>query len=195
MLIELATGEDRPRRRYEQLLAGLCIAAWLQKTDTGERWLSDEELRTVLVYCSIDMRAHILWHVDQWRNIDDKLALLKNAWPLQLAARSQVVTGRRCVIAFNDEANFPTLVDAILPLVSPFNGGSMMLPLVQDKNSKIFERWPESVLTLLSVVLPMDASKWPYGIEAALQRLRKVAPTIARDPRFVDLRRRQSQSR
>jgi hypothetical protein len=112
MLIGLAAGKDRLRHHKEHALAALCITAWLQKTDTGQRWLSDEELRTVLVYCSTNMRTHILWHVDKWPSIEDKLTLLKDVWPLQLAARSPAVTGRLCTIAFDNEANFPALVDA-----------------------------------------------------------------------------------
>lgn len=194
-LIALSTGNDKPRHHYERILASLCITAWQQTEDSGERWLTDEELRTVLVYCSTDMRTHILWHVDRWKDIAEKLTLLKEVWPLQLAARSPPVTGRLCTIAFNDETNFPALVDAILPLVSPNAGGSLMLPLIRGNESKLFERYPEHVLKLISAVLPMDASKWPYGIDVALERLRNTSKRINKDARMIELKRRLSQSR
>lgn len=193
-LLVLSTGEDRPRRRYEASLAGLCISGWKLKNGTGDRWLSDEELRTVLVRCSTDMRSRILWQVGQWPDVADKLTLLSEVWPLQLAARSATVNGRLCSIAFNDELNFSALVDAILPLVSP-DGGGLTLPLAKDKEAEIFDRYPEHVLALLSVVLPADASKWPYGIDAALQRLQKVSIKISKDARMTELRGRLARSR
>lgn len=194
-LVALSTGEDKPRRNYEPSLGGLCIAGWQLKNESGDRWLSDEELRMVLVYCSVDIRTRILWQVSQWTNIEEKLILLKEVWPLQLAARSPTVTGRLCTIAFGDEENFPALVDAILPLVSPHEGGGLMLPLAQGDQSKAFERYPEHVLALLSVVLPLDASKWPYGADMALHRLQQTSKSINRDTRMIELKRRLSRSR
>src|SRR5258708_7864549 len=76
ILMRPAAGEARHRRRYEHVLASLCVTAWQQKTETGDRFLSDEDLRTVLVYCSIVMRTHMLWHVSHWPTAD-KLTLLK----------------------------------------------------------------------------------------------------------------------
>jgi SIR2-like domain len=190
-LIGLATGDDRLRERYEQVLAKLCIGAWQQMADGGNRWLSDEELRTVVVYCCVNMRTHMLWHVDRWP-IEEKLAVLKGVWPLQLAAKGSAVTGRLCTIAFDDEKNFPALVDAILPLVSPLEGGSLMLPLTRDDKSKIFERFPDQVLVLLSKVLPTSVAQWPYGAAQAIERLANAKPVLVKDSRFVALKRRMS---
>jgi hypothetical protein len=195
MLLTLSKGEGQLSRRYEQMLSSLCIAAWQQKEDTGERWLSDEELRTVLVYCSIEMRTHILWHVYKWNDIEEKLKLLREVWPIQLAARSSAVTRSLCMIVFNDKDNFPALVDAILPLVSPRDGAGLMLPLVSDDENVIFERYPEHVLNLLSAVLPTDPSGWPYGIDAALERLSKTSGRIRKDPRIMELKGRLARSR
>jgi hypothetical protein len=195
LLLALSVGEGQLSRRYEQMLSGLCISAWQQKDDAGNRWLSDGEIRKVLVYCSIDMRMHILWHVYQWSAVEEKLTLLKEVWPLQLTARSPAVTGRLCMIAFKEKDNFPALVDAILPLVSPGGGTSLMLPLAPDEESVIFERYPEHVLHLLSAVLPSDASKWPYGIDAALERLSKASGQIGKHPRMIELKARLARSR
>jgi len=141
------------------------------------------------------MRSRILWQVGQWKEVIDKLTLLTEVWPLQLAARSATVNLRLCAIAFNDEPNFPALVDAILPLVSPHEGGGQILPLAKDKEAEIFDRHPGHVLALLSVVLPDDATKWPYGMDAALGRLQKAASSIAKDARLIELKGRLARSR
>lgn len=189
ILIALAMGGERIRRRYEQALASLFAVGWLQRRADGTRCLSDEEFRIILVQASDDMRAHILWHMDHWQLIGDKLALLKNVWPLQLAARSAMVTGRLCQIAFDDDVHFPELVDAILPLVAPFEGGSFAIPGLRGKEGQLFERHPQHVLALLSTVLPADRAKWPYGTAAALQKLSEVAPALQKDARFISLER------
>jgi hypothetical protein len=194
-ILALSTGEDGPRRHYESMLADLCISAWHHKSDAGERMLSDQELRTVLVYCSVTMRTRALWQVSRWEDLAEELTLLRTVWPLQLAARGPAVTGRLCSIALDDETNFPALVDAILPLVSLHDGSGMSLSMITDTQSKVFELHPEHALALLSAVLPEDVAKWPYGVDAALQRLQKTSKEISKDPRVVELKRRLTRSR
>jgi hypothetical protein len=195
VLLEVTTSNIAIKRKYEHILADLCITAWQQKRTSGERWLTDEELRRVLVYGSVDIRSRILWRVSQWKDVAEKLTLFKEVWPLQLVARSSALTGRFCSVAFDDEANFPALVEAILPLVSGNHGDSTPIPFLSDDQTKVFERFPSHSLALLLAVLPIDASKWPYGIDTALDRIQKASKRIKIDPRLIELRRRLAQSR
>jgi hypothetical protein len=194
VLLGLSISNNASKRKYEHILADLYISAWQQKATSGERWLTDEELRRVLVYGSVEIRARILWRVGQWNDVSEKLTLLKEVWPLQLVARSPALTGRFCSVAFDDEANFPALVDAILPLVSANHGESQGLPFLSDDQIKLFERFPDHALALLSAVLPLHGSKWPYGIDAALDRIQKTSKRVKIDPRLIELRRRLAQS-
>jgi hypothetical protein len=192
LLLSLSSEEGRARERYEAQLASLCITAWCQKNESGRRLVSDDELRAVLVHCSIPMRTRILWHAQQFP-IAEKLALLRDVWPLQLAARSAIVAGRLCMIAFEDDEHFPELVDAILPLVSPGDGVGIMVPPAASER-QIFERYPEHALALLWAVLPIDSSKWPYSMDAVLQQLWKQSTRIRKDSRMVELMRRIGRS-
>ena len=189
LLLSLSSEEGPARQRYEVQLASLCITAWYQKNASGQRLLSDEELRAVLVHCSVPMRTRILWHAQQF-SIAEKLALLRDVWPLQLAARSAIVAGRLCMMTFGDDEHFPELVDAILPLVSPGDGVGIMVPPPSASVRQIFERYPEHVLALLWAVLPIDPSKWPYGMDAILQQLWKQSTRTRKDSRMVELMRR-----
>ena len=190
----LALSIDANGRDHEEaVLASLLTSAWRLR-EAGERWLSDEDLRTVLVHGSANMRARALWRIGQWKEIDDKLVLLKEAWPLQLAARGYSVTRALCALAFRDEENFPALVEAILPLVSPREDGVPALPHGAESNGKIFDRYPGHVLALLAAVLPIEGSKFPYGTHAALERLCAVSKGIAKDARMIELRRRLARS-
>jgi hypothetical protein len=194
ILLALATGEEKAKRRFANILAGLCIGAWRLKNEAGERWLSDEELRRVLVYSSTEMRTHIVWLFGKWPEIDEKLIFLKRVWPLQLEARSSIVAGRLCAIAFDDEQNFPSLVENILPIISMHDAKFFSILPNVEKRRRIFERYPEHALALLSHVLPIEASKWPYGMSAALQDLRKASKSIDKDRRMIELRQRLSRS-
>lgn len=174
----------------EHALANLLITAWHVKSDADARFLSDDDLRIVIVRGSVAMRRQMLWQVGRW-NITDKLSFLREVWPLQIAARGPEVSGRLCGVAFADEDNFSELVDAILPFLSPIQSGDFLVTYVHNEQSKIFERFPKKVLTLLSKVLPPNAADWPYSAAQGLDRIIAADPKLAADSVYRELRRRQ----
>jgi hypothetical protein len=193
LFMALAVAGDVLGYRYERELAGQFVGGWLaHRNDRGE-WLSDKEFRAVLVRSSDRFRAQVLWFVDQFA-YDDKLALLKTVWPLQLAARSPIITGRLCQIAFHDADHFPELVDAILPLTGPLEIRDFTAPQFHEKKPQVFITHPEHVLKLLWHVLPIDTTNWPWGAGAALQRLADLAPQLETDDRLIELQRRMRAS-
>lgn len=179
-------------RKHSATIGGLWISAWRLKSDSGERWLSDGEFRSLLINGSDEMRGHVLWQVRQWPDIEEKLIFLKTVWPLQLAARSSSASARLCEIAFGDEANFPVLVETILPLIGPSRSERLMLPMHSSEEKKILKKYPFDVLKLLSAMLPMDVAHWPYGVESVLSKMREVAPSVTRDQRYLDLLKRKA---
>ena len=96
--------------------------------------------------------------------------------------------GRLCTLAFDDEPHFPELVGAILPLVSRADGGSLTLPLVRSPDEAISKNYPDHVLELLAAVLPNDVTRWPYGVEQALQRVTQAKPNLVTDPEMIRLK-------
>jgi Fe-S cluster biosynthesis and repair protein YggX len=194
-LLTLVTAEQRPRQRIEAALVGLFITAWHAKTDEGMRFLSDEELRTVVVRGSEAMRTQMLRHVGGWE-ITEKLILLRDVWPLQFAARSAGVSSRLVGLAFDDEENFAAITDAILPVLSPIeNRGQLLLSVPDDKQQRIFARFPRKVLELLWKTLPERSRDWPYNTGSVLAALFKAEPKLAKDPKFAELRQRQARAR
>ncbi len=75
------------------MLSDLFITAWHAKNHEGMRYLSDEELTTFVVHGSDAMRTQMFRHVGSWE-IAEKLILLRDVWPLHLAARSAAVCSR-----------------------------------------------------------------------------------------------------
>ena len=165
----------------------------MRRNDWLSRYLSDDELRTAVVHGSDAMRRSMLWHVRGWE-IAEKLALLRDVWPLQLAARSAAVSDRLVALAFDDEENFAALADAILPVLAPIENRDLLLTIPHDKQTRIFARFPQKVLDLLWKISPERSRNWPYSARNVLAELLKVEPKLAKDLRFAELRRRQARA-
>ncbi len=191
--VAMAVAETRPRERRESVLADLFITAWRAKTDVGARYCSDDELRTVIVHGSNTVRTRMLWRVREWE-IGDKLPLLRDVWPLQLAVRSVSVSARLCEVAFGDETNFAVLADAILPVLSPIAGHDPLFISPPDKQARIFACFPRKVLEVLWKILPEQPQGWPFIARDMLAELLKADPKLAKDAKFAELRRRQTRS-
>jgi hypothetical protein len=165
----------------------LFVGGWRAQREDGTRWLTDDEFRRILVYTDDDLRGHVLWHVGHFA-IADKLAFLRQVWPLQLAVRTPLVVGRLCTLAFDDGANFVELADAIMPLVIDANGDSLTLPVIQDSEDAITAAHPEKILALLSTVLSYNVHRWPHGMDRTLAKIVEVNPRLAQDPRYLRLK-------
>ena len=66
-LIELAQHKSITRRSHGEVLAGILLAGWASEdSETGERYVSHTEIRTVLVNADEEFRLQTLWQVGRW---------------------------------------------------------------------------------------------------------------------------------
>jgi SIR2-like domain len=193
-LFALAVSEAPIRKRREAVVASLFISGWQAKSETGVRYVTDDELRAVIVHGTEAMRTRMLWQVGHWQ-IDEKLTLLGTVWPLQLAARSSTVSGRLLALVFDDEVNFAALADATLPLLSQITHRDILLGIRYRERTAIIDRFPRTVLDLLSRVVPEPPQELPYDTGDLLTKLLRAEPRLAKDQKFAGLRRRQAASR
>jgi hypothetical protein len=98
VMMQLVSGDLTRPVADVRALTRFLLGGWLE-IENGDRWLSDVELRTALVRGREALRTNILWHIGHWQ-IDQKLYFLREVWPLQLVARSPIVTDRLCALAF-----------------------------------------------------------------------------------------------
>lgn len=196
-MLQLAKAGDFERLGYGENLAGLLLSAWtLVDEDTGERWVTNEELRDVLLNTNDDVRCHVLWQAEHWvrkereRWLPLLLDLLRNVWPRQTAARSAVVSVKLCDIAFADEERFPELAAAVLPLLTKSDGARLMLPNLHRFHDNIVDLYPRETLALLHAVLPDDVSAWPYGIDGTITRIGAADSLLNSDERLIELKRK-----
>jgi hypothetical protein len=196
-LLKLAQHNVLPRRNHGEVLAGILLAGWVSENAvTGERCVSDMEVRHALVTADEDFRLHALWQLNRWCAGDEERSVkwakelpifLTDAWPRQISAKSSRITAALCDLAISDMAKFPERVDFILPLVTTLDHRYLGFHQLE---AGIVDKCPEKVLELLVKVLPQDVVMWPYGIAAILEPIGNADPTLLRDPRLVELQRR-----
>jgi hypothetical protein len=199
-LLQAAVDGTGNKRRSIEALAGMILAGWgTPRKDTAEPYVSDEELRNLLIAASDDFRSQVLWIVRRWAGTAEELdgsswkknlsRLLRDVWPRQLSAKTFVLSERLVDLAFEFPADFDELAALVLPLVGTIEKDYLALHEVTQNGPDLAAKHPEMVLALLWTILPVDGQRWPYGLDNTLNALSQDAK-IATDSRFIELRRR-----
>lgn len=196
-MIRLAKSSDLERHGHAEALIGLLLSAWaLKNEDTGEKWVSDQELRDVLLNSNDDARSRVLWQAEHWAKEEPEvwspmlLDLLNDVWPRQITAKSGTVSARLCDIAFSDEQRFPEFTAAVLPLLTKTDGDHLTLPNLRRSEGNIVDTYPRETLLLLHAVLPDNVAVWPYGIDATIARIGKADSSLNSDEKLIELKRK-----
>jgi hypothetical protein len=177
MFLRLASKELPTSRQHAENLAGMLLIGWSSvDRRAGERYITDAEMRDVLIKADDEFRSQVIWQLDRFskegkRLSKDGLTFLENVWPRQRAAKSPTVSARLCELAFSHEKQFAEFADRILPLVTTIDRDFVAIPSLRRSNDNVVDKFPEKTLALLSAVLPDDARKWPYGIDATIDRI------------------------
>jgi hypothetical protein len=196
-LLDLAKKSSFVRRRHTENLSAILLLGWRTIDETsGARFVTNEEMRTVLINVDDEFRSRILWQLERWSSTKDEhgsediLVFLQQVWPRQKAAKSPVVSARLCDLAFSNEDKFAEYVDCVLPLVIPIEQGHLSIPSLRNSNDTIVDKFPEKTLALLNAVLPEDARNWPYGIDETFKRIGSSNNALLKDERLIELKRR-----
>lgn len=195
-MIRLVISDNLERRAHTEALTGLLLSAWsLTDDDTNKKWVSDEELRRVLLNSNDNVRSRVLWQAERWSKEKPEkwstllVDVIRNVWPRQIAAKSGILSARLCDIAFSDEKHFPELAAAVLPLLTKIDRDHLMLPNLRQTGDKIVDSHPRETLALLHALLPDNVAAWPYGIDATIDRISEADNTLNNDERLIELKR------
>jgi hypothetical protein len=196
-LLALAHRPSFVRRQHSENLASMLLLGWNARiTETGERAITNNEMRAVLVDAADEFRSQVVWQLDTWSKdqdgpwLKDALIFLKEVWPKQLVAKTSSVSARLAELAFSHDQDFPEYVDAVVPLVIPVNQDYMRLPTLQRSPERsVLENFPSKALELLAAILPDDARRWPHGMDEALRRIGLADRALLDDVRFIRLNR------
>ena len=197
-LLSLARRESVGRSRHSEVLSGILLAGWGGSNEqTGERYVTNAEMRDVLLNADDDFRSHTLWQLERWSQKEEEEGwgaklpfFLSEVWPRHKKAKSPRISARLCDLAFSNAASFSKIADIILPLVSEINQEHIMFHNLKDAKNNIVVQFPEKTLALLFAVLPENVSAWPYGIEDTLEQIGVAHPSLLSDGRLVELKRR-----
>lgn len=188
------------RRRHVEVLSALLLSGWGSK----KQYISDEELRNILLVAGDDFRSHTLWHLDRWskdnkRKWDKKiLRFLQKAWPKHKKVRTSKTSARLCEIALNQGNAFPAISKQVAQLVSKIGNEHVYIPEIrktakddnEEDGENLAEKYPEDYLNLLYAILPDQPERWPYGSIDVLKKIEEVAPQLLNDSRLIELKSR-----
>ncbi|MDY4380036.1 SIR2 family protein [Pectobacterium brasiliense] len=199
-MLEFATNPLPSRSSYGEIIVGMILAGWGTVNDaTGERCISNDEMRSLLLTVDDEFRSRVLWQAQRWSKNQNEnshkrweglLSELLQIWPRQLSARSPNTSARLCELAFSSGEQFPTLAALVLPLLSRIERDHLMLPELRRPESNIIDQYPEQALALLYTILQDNALAWPYGIEGILQKIGEADSSLNSDERLISLKRR-----
>lgn len=178
-------------------LADLLLSAWaLKEGSTGEKWVTNEELRDSLLNFNDEIRSHVLWQAGSWTKekreewVPLLLELLHNVWPKQLVAKSEVVSKRLFDLAFVDKGIFPELAEAALPLLTEISDQYYLFAILQPPCVEIVSGYPLETLSLICAVLPKDVANWPYNTDEMLKILDNAGESVRNDARLIEIKRK-----
>jgi hypothetical protein len=199
-LLRLTTRQSIIQRRHTEVLAALLLVGWgSMDSATGEQYVTDAEMRAALVNADDDFRSRTLWQLQRWsskrqeadRNWRAKVPVfLSEVWPRQIKAKSPRITARLLDLAFSDVTTFAEITDIILPLVTETDREHLWLSNRMKSEGNVIDKFPEKMLMLLSAILPENVEVWPYDVENLLDRIGIADPSLVKDPRLVELKRR-----
>lgn len=199
-LIAFAKGQPSDKNRQAEIVAGLILAGWKSlNQETQERFVSDMEMREVLLLAGDEFRSQILWRLRDKSNQEEKeeagnnailLEFLRNVWPRQKSVRTPAMTSALCSLAFANRKCFPELVEIILPFLMPGKLGHLLLPDLTESRPNLVDRYPGQTLALLFAVLPDNTADWPYGAGETLKRIGEVEGSLQKDSKWLELTRR-----
>ena len=191
--------KPRARRNGSNIIAATLLAGWGGDNDADqpEQYISDIELREVLIVSDDELRGQVIWHLKQWSSDANGLwrkrviPFFKRVWPKQRALRTPALSARLTDFAFACGDLMPVVVELIRPMLVPARA-SLLYPSLRKPNAEGHSalEYPRATLDLLWAVLGEDPQQWPYKIEDVLDYL-ATAPETSADPRLSELRRRR----
>ncbi len=197
-LLILARQKSLARRRHTEVLSDIFLSGWGSIDEvTGERYVSNAEMRDVLINADDEFRSQTLWHLGRWSSNEEEggwgtklVVFLTEVWPRHKKTKTPRISARLCDLAFSSAAKFSKIVDIILPLVTEINQEYSFHYDFMDDENNIVSQYPERTLALLFTILPENAAFWPHGSEAALEQIGIADSSLLKDSQLIELKRR-----
>lgn len=184
---------------YFGVLSGILMAGWVTTdANTGERVVSNEEMRSALLNSEEEFRVKAIWKAGNWAKSnknsnpwrDQSVTFFREVWPKQTSAKSGKISSRLLDMVFSSESNFNAMANAVLPLLTKSDGSHLSFTHRLGEDGNAFQLNPALALELLHRTLPDDAINWPYGIERVLEAIEESDSSQSQSPKLISLKRR-----
>ena len=200
-LMKIAKDRTPSREGHEQSIAFLLLIGWVSSADNEDRrWVSDSELRDVLLHGGDEFRSHILQQFEQQLRNGDARAreewqirtykFFESVWPMQRSVKTPEMTARIVDVLVAHSDSFRKLIDLVSPLLTTIRDATQLRLQFREETKNVIKAHPERFLHLLNVVLPEDVRYWPYGINNALDLIAEADESLLTDARLRELQRR-----
>jgi hypothetical protein len=193
-LLAVAKEQSQIKRGYCEVLVKIIVSGWVTETEeTRECYISNDEMRDVLLHTDDEFRSRILWQFSKEAGTEWSarlLELLRDVWPRQKSVKTSTMSARLCDLVFSNTERFSVLAEIILPLLITIDRESLRLPDLKSSKDNIADLYPNQTLSILHAVLPDKVTDWPYDIEAILQRISEADRSLTSDKRLLELKRK-----
>lgn len=181
---------------HEREVFASCLV-WLSRPTANEGSLfSFTEIREALASFDNDLRGRVLWALandlekhGEWREFTKPF--IEQGWPRHLRYRSDESTRGFIHIAEQAGADFPDVVQTILPLIRPVPNADMLTYRIsRDRNDRenIAKNHPRAAIQLLNAITPDDRARMPFDMGSALDALADLEPNIKDMPEYRRLK-------
>lgn len=195
-MLELA-GAPGDTKRFGNNLAGMLLIGWGEVDSySGKRFVSDNEMRSVLINSDESFRLMILSNLLRWlreepTDWDEKILMfLEKIWPRHKKVKSALISARLCDLAFSSQRVFSKIVDIVIVLVGGSSTGQIQHLSFRTDKATIIDEYPEKVLDLLFVILPENTHQWPYGVNDVLDKIIADNSSLRANSKLIELKRR-----
>jgi hypothetical protein len=197
-MLKFAHQNELGQEGYGKVMVSNVLAGWTSTDEeTNSPYISNKELRELLVRTDDDFRSQVLWRIKFLCSKDEDgswlerlIVLLQDVWPKQISAKSPSTTKKLCDLAFTNEKIFAKVSHLIQPLLVKVNNEHNSIPHLGRRNEKIIENHPEKVLSILHVVLSNDSRRWPYHVNDVFIGIEQADPNLRYDERLIELKRK-----
>jgi hypothetical protein len=191
-LIALAADGDSVER-HEAKIPVLLLMGWNSRDEAGERLISDEDMREILLSLDDEVRVEIIRQLGLWaRRSGDwsgVVTFVESVWPRQLVARTRGAASALASLAMSAGEAMPEVTRVVVSLISPADDSWTDPLYLRAPNDDLVERFPEEHLAVLHAATGADQT-WVPNITAALIGKLSAIESTRHDPRLREVQRR-----
>jgi hypothetical protein len=197
----LALFQDEAMSQWEAqgLAHALLRPAIWRRLRPDDGWqIEPAEIRRALRAAHAEVRHQAAWMLWNWMGEEkaepvDRAArwrvhvgpLFRDAWPLDVACRDSETSQRLVMMVLEAEDAFPDAVDAVAPVLLPYDMVTAIIGLdLDDRHKEMPERYPRAVVALLDSLVDPPRATPPHDLGNVLARCVAADSGLAGEPAY-----------